>query len=295
MAVMRNLVAVMRKFHAQFSGGGMVAPILSKEATFNLSTFEKPATFKQAIFKNKADFSSITSTKSFALSGTKFHQVPDFTESSFHAPPVLDDIEVDEPVETRPWQWCEAEFETLKEPRNSYLFNWHLANDPTDTRKYRALAKMASEAKDYQNEMKFFANEQRCRRFWYDQPFGKNAGRYWFGLAYEKTSNFGRSFWRPMAGWSFLTFIFFPLLYRFLAIPCYPGEIWPPLFLSIRHGLIISGFTKTGQLAIHLKDLFGPVEDIKWQVSALMMSQPLISAVFIFLFLLALRNQFKIR
>jgi len=278
---------------AQFSGGDahFNRTKFIKDTTFSLSTFGKLASFGWAEFQNNADFSSIDSKKPFDLTGTTFHKVPNFTETAFRAPPVLDEMEVKQPLTFRIWNWHHL----TKDPRPGGMSIFKISNAPTDTRKYRALAKMASEAKDYQNEMEFFANEQRCRRFWHDKPFGKGAGRFWFGLIYEKTSDFGRNFWRPLAGW-LSVFGVFAFLYASLAT----ATKWAwgsALYISFRHGLIFSGLTRSDSWDNAMQTLFGKGDtlDIPTSITWAMAFQPLISAVFIFLFLLALRNQFKIR
>jgi hypothetical protein len=252
--------------------------------------------FKDATFKNTADFSSISSDKSFSLTNTQFHQVPDFTESAFHEPPVLDDIAINQPLQTRSWRWFYNPDGTNNpapdDPRPADFNNWPIAFARTDTRKYRKLSKMASEAKDYQNQMEFFAQEQRTRRFWHDKPFGTGAGRFWFGLLYDKLSNYGRSFVRPFIGWLATVFAF-----AVLFVSTGNGWHWASAFyLSLRHGLIISGLTRSGHLNTVLNNLYGtpdtPLPDIP---AFAMLAQPLISAIWLFLLLLAIRNQFKIR
>jgi len=269
---------------AQFSGGNVLfnSAKFDHDAFFSVAQFEKPVNFSEATFKKSADFSSITSEKSFNLTDTKFAQVPGFTETAFHAPPVLDDIKIADPLECRMWNW-----RGKNEPRHGGMSPFKIANAPTDSRKYRALSKMADEAKDYQNEMEFFAREQRCRRFWNDRPFGKGAGRFWFGLAYEKFSDFGRSFLRPFIGW-LATLAIFTSYYWSQAKGT--GHIWDSLYLSLRHGLVISGLTKNGHMTTLLTKMY--CTDIP---AFAFMLQPFISAIWIFLLLLALRNQFKIR
>jgi len=271
--------------NAQFNGGSAFfsRAKFSHGANFSLAQFKHPASFQNAIFKENVNFSSITSEKSFDLTHTEFSQAPDFTENAFHAPPVLDDITIPDPLKCRMWNWHDVE----DEPRHSGMNPFKITNDKTDSRKYRALSKMADEAKDYQNEMEFFAREQRCRRFWHDRPFGKGAGRFWFGLAYEKFSNFGRSFLRPFIGWS-ATMAIFATYYGFQAKNT--GHIWDSIYLSLRHGLVISGLTKNGHMTSLLKKMY--CTDIP---AFAFMLQPFISAILIFLLLLALRNQFKIR
>ncbi len=282
-----NFISAIFKGHTYFNKNkGNKNCLFEKTASFNSAHFKKQISFKQAIFKDIANFASITSDKSFNLLQTDFTLVPDFTEAAFHAPPVLDEIKIAEPLLKRPCNW-NGEHKDPRKMCKSSKFTWPIANDPTDTRKYRALAKMAAEAKDYQNEMQFFADEQRCRRFWHDKPFGKGMGRFWFGLVYEKASDFGRSFLRPAIGWLGV-FIAFAVYYGLTTKTV--SSLWDPIYLSLRHGLVISGLTRND----HMKSISEQMYSADLPAFAFI-AQTFISAVFIFLLLLAIRNQFKIR
>jgi uncharacterized protein YjbI with pentapeptide repeats len=263
------------------------------DADFNLAHFIKPVFFKKAIFRKAADFSSITSEKSFNLFETRFTQVPDFNETAFHAPPVLDDMKVAGPLKRREWRFhAKNEKDHSRDIRPHIYIDWPLARAADETRKYRALSKMASEAKDYQNEMEFFAQEQRCRRFWHDRPWGKTSGRFWIGWLYDKLSNYGRSFWRPVVGW-LATWAAFAVFFA-STVTKDGAHFNDPLYISLRHGLIISGLTRNGHLKQVLDRMYG-AEHIPDAASYAMLTQPLVSAIWLFLLLLALRNQFKIR
>src|SRR5262249_28411322 len=67
--------------------------------------------------------------------------------------------------------------------------------------KFRRLKKLAFEAQDQTREQEFFAQELRCRRFWYDRPFGRGVARFWLGWFYGGVANFGRSLLRPVTLW----------------------------------------------------------------------------------------------
>ena len=170
---------------------------------FHFALFKRSVSFNNTIFYAYSVFNSIESRRAFSLNGAQFKVVPDFNEASFHAPPVLDNVEIAEHLTAR-----KGIFRSIEKPKE---------NPREISRNFRALGKMAHEARDWLNEMEFFAQEIRSRRFGLDFPTGKNMGRFWFGLFYEKFSNFGRSFWRPAAHWLALTLVFFPLLYLLLA------------------------------------------------------------------------------
>jgi hypothetical protein len=299
-----------------------------KNAIFSLATFEQPVDFQRARFEGHADFRAIDSRKSFSLHGTRFHVVPDFNEAAFHAPPVLDEVEIDEPLTAR-----KGIFRCVEKPEE---------NARKISRNFRALGKMAHEARDWLNEMEFFAQEIRTRRFGLDFPLGKwrwlraflacmvhpanaprwkkkllgkipdgvrrrfrkwsvrlkaspylgsNPGRFWFGLFYEKFSNFGRSFARPLMAWGVLT-VLFAYLYAALAVD---GATWNWLdaaYLSVRHGLVIGGLVRTGHMQTVIDNMFCCNSS---GLALLMIGQTLLSAVFLFFLFLALRNHIRIR
>ncbi len=247
-----------------------------ESANFRLAHFASPVSFERTEFKKEVDFSAITSEKSFNLIDTEFTQVPNFIESSFHAPPVLDDMKIKEPLDQGWW-----------------------TSRKTDARKFRALGKIAVDANDNQNAMEFFANEVRAKRGFQDKPFGKGSGRLWWGLFYDWFSDFGRSFWRPVFAWIITTLIFV-LVYADASFNKvnYFDE---PLYVAIRQGLVFSGLSKSDRWDSAIKVLYGVKENggeaiiqIPNYISYLMLVQPIISAVWIFLFFLAMRKHFKI-
>ena len=183
-------------------------------ANFHLSQFEQQVSFWGARFQKKADFPSIRSEKGFSLHEARFRVVPDFNEAAFHAPPVLDAVHVGEQLTAKRGRWP-FRFRHVPEPEK---------NAKRISRNFRALGKMAHEARDWLNEMEFFAQEIRTRRFGEDFPLGEyrllrglgawlarkcrlrflrpvvlklrrkakaspfrgpNPGRFWFGLIYE--------------------------------------------------------------------------------------------------------------
>ena len=86
---------------------------------------------------------------------------------------------------------------------------------------FRTLKRLAIQAHDHHNEMAFFAGEIRARRFVWDFPFQNglvSALRYWAGVLYEVTSDFGRSLIRPLVFWG-LSFAVFACLYFAQARP----------------------------------------------------------------------------
>ena len=238
--------------------------VFSKVVNFALAKFDEPVFWNKAEFHAHAIFRAISSEKSFVLKGATFCRSPNFLETVFHTPPILDDCDV-----------------VYRHPTNE-----------DDHRYFRTLRKMADDGGDHIQAMRFFADEQRARRHWVDKPFGQGMARYWAGIGYQAVSDFGRSFMRPLCLW-IGSLIIFAGAYQMLAVKVVDGT-FPSLYLSLRHGLIVSGLTRTGKLADEIEALFGKPKDIPDAASLAMLVQPLISAIFIFFMLLALRNHFRI-
>ena len=254
-------------------------------SSFRMAHFKKGVSFSRCRFRSESNFSGICADRSFSLLGASFRKVPDFTEAILNVPPALDDVEIPNQLSAMCGLFdC---FYCVPEPEK---------RGRQCVQRFRALGKLAHEARDWGNEMEFFAQEVRCRRFSEDFPTGPNAGRFWFGLFYEKLSNFGRSFARPLVAWA-ISLMGFALLYCWLATG---GSWWDAFAVSWRQGLVISGLMRTGHYQTLLQRLFDTtpddgVVDIGNVIFFLLSLQTLLSAFLFFLFFLAVRNHFRIR
>ncbi len=272
---------------ATFSGNvGFAGATFSGDVSFRLATFEKPVDFSGAGFRKKADFSSIHSKRSFDLRDARFRVAPDFSQAAFHAPPALDEVRVAEQLRKRGGP---PSFRSLPGVTREKALDV--------SRRFRALGKMAHEARDWLNEMEFFAQEIRTRRFGLDFPLGEwrgprkglawlarkwrlkplrgaalrlarwinasswcgpRVGRFWFGWFYEALSRFGRSFARPFWGWVVSMFGFAALYWwRWAQETASFGDA---LAVSFRQGLVISGLTRSGHYQHLLAEVFGAIE-----------------------------------
>ncbi len=178
------------------------------DAQFRGAGFKGRATFHRAGFAGKADFPALQSRGAFVLAGSRFAQVPTFREASFRETPSLDSITIPDPMRRRP-DWAAA---GKKDVRGLPMRAMKVCVCSDISTRYRRLRQFAAEAKDFEREREFFAQEVRCRRFWLDKPFGEGMGRFWFGWLYGGLSNFGRSFGRPLMTW-LLSIPLFALLY----------------------------------------------------------------------------------
>jgi len=292
--------------------------------SFRFSTFNEFITFSDCYFFKEANFQYIQSRKGFSLYNSDFWFVPDFNGAVFISPIELNFIKISENDFMR-----NVIFKYDIEEYRSIVFNPKQSSTILSNR-YRILGMHAHEAHDWLNEMKFFSLEIRSRRYGLDFPIGEklgtlirklcykicsflfpkigihdhihriiqlyfrkrtghNTGRFWFSVLYEWLSNFGQSFLRPVVWW-LVFFVFFACLYEWLAV-C---KSWGAAFtVSLRQGLVISGLVRTGHYVEILKGLFGPHMS-NWAFILLNL-QTVVSAVFLFLLLLAVRNHFRIR
>lgn len=240
------------------------------DAVFSEATFCKTANFSNSIFVGLASFNWAESTGPFSLSEAKFEVVPDFTQMSFRAPVRLDDLEV---VQARPFQ---------------------RKGDKERAACYRALKKIAIESHDHLREQQFFASEARERRGNDDPTW---SAKWWFSFAYELFSDFGRSFPRPL-GLFFASILIFAAVYgtgsRF---QCAWPKTWvlPELYLSLLNSLPLVGFARAYGRELAETCLFGGSQTLRPAMDIIFIGQNIWSAVLIFLFLLAVRNHFRIK
>lgn len=203
---------------------------------------------------------------------------------------------------------------------------------------YRALKRLAIQAHDHENEMKFFAGEIRARRHVTDfanfltHDFASSM-RYWAGVAYELFSDFGRSFIRPTLWWFACLWLFANLTLSGAGLEdttkCHNSQLTPKeaaYTIGLKNSLLILGLTKTNivkqaELCLYGANKNGEAErepkpydpkikrayqaksakventktDIPFKAAVQGIAHSLLSLLFIFLLLLAIRNQFKIK
>jgi hypothetical protein len=245
---------------------------------FRQAQFRGPAAFSEAEFHGPADFSGMRAESEQNFAGARFDfpqsAVPKFNQADFRQAPDLD--------------------------RVSYpLPSWWKHHTQEDISAYRHLRRLAIQAHDHENESKAFKGEVRSKRFtehkWHDTAF-------WYGVAYDALSDFGRSIARPFYIWlaSIIVFAAFYALVIFASPLCSTKEpLGAALQLALKNGLVLvswEGVTESESLTQCFKALQGAHG--AWYmlgIAALQLFHKLWSAVLIFLFLLAARNQFKIK
>jgi Pentapeptide repeats (9 copies) len=180
-------------------------------AFFGLARFEQFASFEHAHFLQNADFGAISGVRAFTLADTVFEGVPDFIQAHFEEALRLDNLKViGRAIDLRP----QPEREKAKRRAQSRRL---FAADRNVPARWRALKRLAIQGHDTDRELEFHAREVRSQRFAGDRPLplafwrGKNWGgffRFWFGILYQITSDFGRSLARPFAFWALGIVIF---------------------------------------------------------------------------------------
>ena len=269
---------------------------------FSASVFEGKTTFTGTKCQGQADFRAIKSTSVFLFddlgpasqdwdSGmAEFSTVPDFQQATFVEAPRLDNVKIG-PQLSR-WNKLKAFF---------------TKGDLEKEGRWRALKRLATQGHDHASEQLFFREELLARRGVTDRYWHAS---FWLGVFYQIFSDFGRSLIRPLLWWATGTLVFAAIYVGYhpsggewFLLECVAGTGKPwisALGLSLHRSLpALSGFGDTLPqfqaclYGVQSENPFRPV--IPDGVSFLGIPQVLFSAVMIFLFLLAVRNHFRIK
>ncbi|GFO82847.1 MAG: hypothetical protein A49_24740 [Methyloceanibacter sp.] len=290
-------------------------------ASFWEVRFKGYGTFRRARFKYTPEmnpyptqFLAAKCQGGFNLEEATFEEVPNFDQAHFEEGPRLDHIRI---------------------PHQSFLDSLKTPGNPERSARYRALKRLAAQGHDHDSEQRFFASELRSRRGNPDRPwptFGRQetpvrttdetpthgvdgiwpgGASYWVGFFYDLFSNFGRSITRPIFLWLLTTSIAAAAYlgrHCLLGKPgCIDGQGSPlgsAVYLALRKGLIFPGLSPDQKLDEAYACLFGTkvpftgsqhIPIIPNSVTYLGIGQTLFSGVLIFLFFLAIRNQFRIK
>jgi hypothetical protein len=252
----------------------------SGNARFRGATFSKYATFAGAHFRQQADFTAIHGERAFNLSGATFDILPDFIQAHFDEAPRLDNLTLAGSVEGRGF-WRPL-----------------LRASPADTpARYRALRRLAVQGHDHDNERRFLKREIRSRRYILDKPFH---AAFWFGAGYDVLSDFGGSISRPFY-WGLASVLAFAGLYYaivFAGCGPTPAEAFDQaLYLSLKNAVLLINWDGADipKAAKCLADAKEASTRFALVLAAAQIVQKIWSAGLLFLFLLAVRNRFKIR
>ena len=270
----------------------------SSNVLFDQCVFEKPAYFSNSSFKKNASFKA-TGGKSLFLYKVKFDSVPDFSGAHFEESPLFESVNLDpEHFRETPAQKSDI-------------------NLPA---RWRALRRLAVQGHDHEHELQFFKGEIMARRGTQDKW---THSRFWVGWLYQVLSDFGSSMVRPLL-WLIVSLVVFTLFYASqsetsfrqlfaespICVPISGGSGAAALSLSIHNAVPFA----TGRPSGQLKQIYACLYSIQEEISPTQNRLPadftpviphtvafagiiqfFVSAVLIFLFVLAVRNHFRIR
>lgn len=245
--------------------------------------------FVKSIFRGAADFSRLEVKGTTSLSGSEFHQIPDFTDAKLDRPPDIAGMVVPQP-ETQKDKW----------------WQFRRAVNSNDVIKLRKLKSMALDASDHEKDGEFFAKEMLAKRGWET----KNFPGLLFNTIYWILSDFGQSFVWPVLWMVASIYSFFCAYLGVInwqlgtyALPPSSDERLVAFSLSVFNFRPMLGglfrFAKTPK--IHDSEFtlaYGRLADKGLDVDLMVwlnVLQNIIGAVLLFLFLLALRNKFRLK
>ena len=256
-------------------------------ASFAHASLAGATSFKGAIFytddtsQKVADFTAIKADRAFDLNEATFSKPPTFSQADFKQSPDLDKVHFPLPP---PWERGDEELAA----------------------EFRHIRRLALQGHDYEQEHRAFKGELRSRRGNIDCKYGLN-------FLYDIFSDCGRSIWRPFLLWV-LALFGSAVAYLWNAgigfanwrSLCWANESsvgWKALSLSIANALPVIGPSRPEEIRSIYACLYGVPRvtqgsqqfDIPPWSPVIQVGQNVVSAILIFLFLLAIRNQFKIK
>ena len=256
-------------------------------ALFLQCSFKGGVYFGGSSFKKIANFKAVSGKGLFSLQNAKFSNVPDFTESHFQEAPQFDNVEL-KPERFKKSQAHES-----------------ISNLPS---RWRALRRLAIQAHDYERELQFFKGEIIARRGTEDK---RTHTRFWFGWLYQLLSDFGSSMGLPLF-WLGISLMLFAVIYACQS----PADWYQPLIrpvscidgsgasriaalgVSVINAFPFAAISSSDLLNQFYVCLYGIQESapiIPYVVIFASVIQFFVSAALLFLFLLAVRNHFRIK
>ena len=259
---------------AAFSGAAkFVSATFFGNVSFTAATFHKSANYWKATFGKETSFIGIKVERAFDMMEAVFRQAPAFNQADFRQAPDLDFVEFPLPL-----FWPKGDAELIA--------------------KYRAIRRMAIQGADYEREQMAFKGELRSRRWTTDKWWHLGT---WFGLLYDGLADCGRSIVRPFLIWLASVAVFAVLYLRLADQPegfsCSTPFI-KALFLAGRNALVLFSGGRDARIAQAYRCLYGGDGEPQIPDSVSFLEafvQVPVSAVLIFLLLLAIKNRFKIK
>ncbi len=276
-------------------------------ASFMHTRFGRATSFQEAIFVKDTRFVAIKGADMFTLEAAHFSEAPDFTQAHFEEAPRLDNATFPKPAraEGEAARWRSLKRLALQghDHDRELLF---FANELRSTRGVsdRSLPSIPNAVERVGRKLKYFfgkAEDENAQAL----PVWRNSARFWMGLAYQWFSSFGRSMLRPLLWWAVVTLAFAGSYWwgSLNGNSCVGGgsnTFNSALYLSLNKALIFSGIGTPEYLSQSYACLYGTMGEnlppvIPDYVAFMGILQTVFSGTLIFLFLLAVRNQFRIR
>lgn len=267
------------------------------EVTFKSAHFKENAEFDQSKFYSKIDFVGIHCEKGFSLENVEFlidpyletTPPPNFIQANFKEAPRLDNIEI------------------AKNILPGKFLNSITTHIPTETKaRYQALKRLAIQAHDHENEQRFWAGELRSDRSLRTEDGGWNLrplySAFWWGnIAYGCVSDYGRSIVRPIGALLILICLMTGLHLTKSKTPLTYNKAFSAGYIAANKSFLYLGTDPTKRSIIKEKysALYGANENQTPKIPKTILTaeffQTLLSAIFIFLALLGIRNNFKMK
>ncbi len=245
----------------------------NKNASFVETTFGGPVSLLGTHFLSEAFFFGVNTERGFDTASANFkNNVPNFIQANFKKSPRLDHIKV---------------------PIIGFWKSLITLPDIKNIGRFRILRGLAIDAHDYERERLFFKGEMRAKRGT-EEWFYWNIS-WWFSVFYDFFSDFGKSVWRPFLAWVTLIPIF-AWIYFLTATqkPCaeYLGNA---LYLAAQNALIFFAANRKKELSDAYECFYSDGNKLPEWLGLIGLGNTLLSAIFLFLMLLGVRNLFKIK
>ncbi|MEL6947323.1 MAG: pentapeptide repeat-containing protein [Pseudomonadota bacterium] len=302
-------------FRSATFGEGQVSFFAAKfhpATTMNASAMTiSGSLFVSCAFGSRVNFTQLKVGEVASFAGSSFARVPDFRYSKLDRPPEVATMRVPPPDMARdPKREAEARNKKLSrfsgfQPAQACP-PFQVTLDKEDVARYRALKAMAEQANDHEKAGEFFAYEMMAKRGVETTSF---AGLF-VNSVYRSLSGYGQDYVRPLI-WMVVSFFVFFFGYLTIAVettkPADRSKFieYSPFAASLSASNTVPLLGSLFRFASVPKDHVSAYDrrynelkkaglPVDWIVR-LSVLQSIIGGILLFLFLLALRNRFRLR
>ncbi len=235
--------------------------------SFEYAIFEKKATFTGSRFSDKTRGTSFFGAQFefLFLDHCSFSRVPDLRVATFSKGLSMHQMSVSY---SKSISWVTKSLRDI--PYESMM-------GYDDEEKHRRLKVIASEAKDYESEQKYFAQELKAKRI--RHPLSpKHLPNY----LYQLLSDYGQSIYRPLV-WLCFSWILFGFLHKRLSM----GSLEEAMIFSFHQIVPLLSSSK-----LYFSD-YDKFIYASWYMPYVLVIENVVGVILIFLFGLALRRRFR--